>query len=265
MRIQGEYGLLGLVYSDGCLFTHEEQSSEETGIERSVHYLSVYQVQGDSGNIKLLDSLKMATLTKYLPLSRFGVNPHNQRIYFPCGVNGVTVARLKDGRLVRERTLTCIAEAGGLGFMPPDTAYIRDETNRDVYTVDIKRDIITSTLQKPDKMPSLEPRSLAVLGNSVMVGYTNNTHSIYLHGSPAPARVVTVGPEYGVFTINTDCRQYFLLTDIRSKSVMVMDANGIHRQTVKVGTGRDPKDCVVVNGQLWVALLEGGIIIMSTQ
>ena len=262
--------LRGLCYSEGRLYVVE-------GRRRSGRYsinLTVHSVQSDSGHITRLDTLTVLTGLGEgygLPSLCPRVDRHSRRVFVPCRDSGVIVARLDGDRLVRERTLTCVRRAISVDVMSPDTVYVGDIFSGSVHVVSITDDRIISTLDKPDTVRGDRPYSLAVLGDSVLVGYGHSTLVVYRHGSPAPVRVI---PRPGgldhVRTVSTDCRSNYIVTDTRTISVFIIDSNGDLKHTVNIPdtskyTNGRLEDCAVVNRQLWVGCSNGDIVIMSSQ
>ncbi len=262
-KIQAGEQLTGLCYSsDGCLYVvgHREVVPGRYSVS-----LAVYQVHRDSGDITLLDRLEMwKTYLLWFVCPR--VERHSRRVFVPCRDRGVIVVCLYGDRLVRERTLTCVKEADGVDVMSPDTIYVCDWLSNSVHVVDVRDDRITTTLKKPDTVKDGWPHSLAVLGDSVLVGYTGGTLVFYHHGSPAPVRVIPHPRGLQVLSaVSTDCQRHFMLADYKTKSILVIDVNGELRHTVNINTDSETRDCAVVNRQLWVGCYNGDIILMSSQ
>ncbi len=260
--------LCGLCYSEDCLYVVE-------GREESDRYswnLTVHRVQSDSGHITRLDTLTVVEAVYWLQSLCPRVDRHSRRVFVPCQGSGVTVARLDGDRLVRERTLTCVRGALSVDVMSPDTVYVCD-VGRSVHLVNITDNRIISTLEKPDTLRYKPPRSLAVLGYSVMVcyGIDDPTLVVYRHGSPAPVRVIPrTGGLERVTTVSTDCRSNYIVTDRWTRSVCIIASDGELRHTVNIphtdsDTDSGPQDCAVVNRQLWVGCGNGDIVIMASQ
>ncbi len=194
---------------------------------------------------------------------------HSRRVFVPCYDSGVTVARLDGDRLVSERTLTCVEWAISVDVMSPDTVYVGD--SKRVHVVSVTDDRKLSTLDKPDTARGESLHSLAVLGDSVMVCYGPSTLVVYRHGSPAPVRVIPhPGGLEWVTAVSTDCRSNYIVTDIMTRSVFIIDSDGKLRHRVNIpdtdsDTYSEPMDCAVVNRQLWVGCYNGDIVIMSSQ
>ncbi len=265
-EIQAGYSLQGLCYSEGRLFVAEWQQVESG---RARYSLAVYQVHRDSGDLTLLDRMELWTGGLSWSVSMCPrVDRHIQRVFVPSADSGVTVAHLDNDRLVRGRTLTCVRVARSVDVMSPDIVYVVDGSSRSVCVVDVRDDKIVSTLEKPETVNNELPRSLAVLSDSVMVSYGASDHTlvVYSHASPTPVRVIPrPGRLQEVIAASTDWQSNFLLTEYKTKSVFVMDTSGNVHHTVNIDTDRWPRDCAVVNRQLWVGCLNGDIIIMSSE
>ncbi len=254
--------LHGMCYSEGCLYVTE-------GRWESVRYslsLSVYRVQSDGGHITRLDTLTGLGMGHWNMVSLCPrMDHHSHRVFVSCQHSGVTVARLDGDRLVRERTLTCVRNAISVGAMSPDNVYVGDYDNDSVHVVDIRDDRKTATLEKPATLWGERPDSLAVLGDSVMVCYGYSTLAMYRHGSLAPVRVIAPGGLERVTAISTDFQSNYIVTD-ETRSVFIIDNNGDLRYTANIPhTDSEPRDCAVVNRQLWVGCLTGDIVIISSQ
>ncbi len=280
---QAGYRLYGLCYNEGLLYVVEGRNLEVGPHGRvnphSVN-LTVYNVQSDCGHITRLDTL-ILLFEGYYPESSPSLCPRvecqSRRVFVPCYDSGVTVARLDGDRLVRERTLTCVRKAISVDVMSPDIVYVGDEDS--VQVVNITNDRIISTLEKPEGVLFNKPLNLAVLGDSVMVGYFPGVAELvmYRHGSPAPVRKIPpLGRDKYVISVRSDCRNNYMLTDRKTRSVFIRDSDGNLQHTVNIPhTDSDPdsdsdtystlEDCVVVNRQLWVGCDNGDIVIMSSQ
>ncbi len=268
-KIQAGYNLDGLCYSDGRLYTVEHRKVESGRISYS---LAVYQIESDSENITLIDRLELADVGSAMGYNASPrVERHSQWVFVPCsasvsGYTGVTVAYLDHDRLVRERTLTCVRDAVSVDAMSPDTVYVC--VTYSVHVVNVRQDKITLTMEPPDTVMNKRPHSVAVLDNSVMVGYIDQGPLvIYRHGNKAPLRVIRHpdGMQGLLPTISTDCERHYILIYMLSKFLFVMDVNGQVRHTAAIDTRTWTRDCAVVNRQLWVGCHNGEIVIMSSQ
>ena len=260
---QEGYGLVGLSYSNDCLYVLEQRHIEA---HRFSFSLAVYQVHGDSGDITLVERLELGMGVFWPACPR--IENHSKRVFIPCENSGVTVARLDSDRLVREKTLTCASNATSVDAVSPDTIYVCDVGRRSVLVVDVRDDSITSMLNKPDKTRSI-PYKLAVLGDCVMVSYDSGTLTIYRHGSPDCLKVIPWNEGVlGGSILSTDCQHNFLeiKPQIKSQSVYVRDVSGNLRHTVNFDSDDShPVCCAVVNRQLWVGCQDGDIVIMTSQ
>ncbi len=233
------------------------------GSLQQTNYLVAYQVHCDSGGITLLDKLELG-LTEGIHQSILPrLEHHSQRVFIP-GDSGVTVDHLDWGRLVKERTLTCVRYAVSVDIMSPDTVYVSNGS--DVSAVDVTNDSVMWTLEQPSTMIHHPPYCLAVLGDNVMVGLFHGTPVMYLHDCPIPDRarpqIWGLGCPY---TISTERKHHFLITDSTSNAVYVVDASGTLLHRVDIDTTSSTVDCAVVNKQLWVGCKSGDIVIMSTE
>ncbi len=214
------YRLLGMCYNDACLYTVEGLHVESG---RYSCCLVVYQLQSDTGNISLLDEFDLGIIGwlqwPVCPRTEY----HTQRVFVPNPDSGVTVARLDGGRLLREKTLTCVKGCYSVEVMPLDTVYVCHSDSHNVSVVGVRHDSITSTLERPGSVGDKDPFSLAVLGESVLVGYTDYNGRalvLYRHGSPAPVRVIPRPREMeGLAAISTDCWRHFLVADHVTKTL----------------------------------------------
>ncbi len=253
---QARYFLFGLCYSGGCLYVVE---AHQKSLPLTLR-LAVFRVHSDSEDITRLDTLR--GLGKGVWCAPPVVDHHSRRVFVPCDRNGVTVAHLDGDRLVRERTLTCVRDAGSVDVMSRDTVYIGGTNS--VHVVDAINDRITLTLEKPNSVRDKLPCSLAVLGDSVMVCYAAQPPLVvYRHGSPTPVRVIPRPVEMKWVTfVSTDCHSNFILTDHHTKTIFVLNVSGELCHTVKTGTD-SLMGCTVVKRQLWLGGRGGDIVIMS--
>ena len=274
-KIQAGYKLDGLCYSDGLLYVVEWREVEPGGNKVS---LAVYRVSIDSGDITLLDRLELEESGgSFSACPR--IERHSRRVFVPCWSSGVTVARLREVRLVVEKTLTCVMYAYSVDAMSPDTVYVCDWESASVLVVDVRDDMIKSTLKTPDTVMGA-PQRLAVLGDSFIVSYAERDDSlvVYRHGSPAPIRVIEAavpapsgplpppsGPKPRVSAVSIDRHLHFMVTGLNRNCVLVSDGSGNLRHTVNVDTAGFTRDCAVIGRQLWVGCSNGDIIIMSSQ
>ncbi len=261
-KIQAGGMLCGLCCTADWLHIVEGRQVESSGYSWS---LAVYQVDSDSGDITLLDRLELEMGEQRLSVCP-RVDRHSWRVFVPLRGSGVTVARLDGDRLIRHKTLTCVRDAVSVDVKSPDEVYVSDWSSRSVYIVNVRDDRITSVLEKPETVSDEWPRRLAVLGDSVMVGYTGSILVVYHHGSPAPVRVIPRPAGLGeVIAISTDWHSNFLLTDYDTSCLFAMDVDGNVRHKVNIDSDSMTEDCAVVRRQPWVGCRNGDIVIMSSQ
>ena len=261
---QTGYLALGLCYSDHRLFVCE---AVEPGYTYS---LAVYSAHSDRRPITLLDRLELEKSITGAIFPR--VERHSRRVFVPFR-SGVIVCRLHSDRLVLEKTLTCVRNPDSVDAMSPDIVYVcgLGENNSIVCIVDVREDRIMSTLDNPSLGPGYPPLKrptyLAVLGDSVIVNYTEGYLAFYRHGSPAPVRVAQQPWRENMFhckAVSTDYQHHFLVSNISGSSVYVTDITGNLRHTVSINAVID-LDVAVVNRQLWVLCGDNHIAVMSSR
>ncbi len=208
------------------------------------------------------------TLLDTLDLEGEAWDPHvdrqSGRVYIPCGHSGVCVVRYDGSKLVPVTTLRCVRDAHRLAVVSTDTLYVMDFATVTVCLVDVNQDRVTSRLQPPGEVGDEGPYNIAVLGDVVLVNYACPYLVIYQHGVPTPGKLIPLPQGLGEVTgLTTDHHSSFLLCD--SRSVYVLDISGNLTHTIPIPGNREPLDCTVVGGQLWVGCSKGDIIVMSSQ
>ncbi len=251
-------GICGLCYSEGKM--HIVSSRLEvhscTLVTHTSLVLSVYHVDVDSGKMtRWLGSIELPECHYLKP----ALERHSQ-IVLASYETGVRISRMEGNRLVGETTLTCVKNACHVAAMSPDSIYICDSSR--VHLVDLIHNTITATLEIPSEygIQDTYPCGVAVLGDTVMVGY-RHALAIYSHGSTNHMNVVP--SPAAVTSISTDRHHYFLIAHDDTKFVSVVDVKGNICHTVHIDTDREIVDCTVVNRQLWVGCRDG-IVIMSS-
>ena len=233
--------------------------------------LVLYQVHSDSWD--MLDRLDLGVGNLLTVCPRVHCRRRRVLVFVPFQ-NRVTAVRIERDRLVIERTLNCVQDAVRVDAKSLNTVYVSDRSSCCVHVVDVENDRITSTLHKPDTVTDGWPLGLAVLGDSVMVGYYGRLRKIFIyrHGSLAHVKEIPFPAGLTAMTaISTDRQRHFLVTDMEAdmttRAVYVMDVRGDYRHEVKVNNDSIIRiqDCAVVNRQLWVGLWDGYIVIMSSQ
>ncbi len=292
LKTRAGYQLLGLCYSNSKVYTLE--------INKKDVHLAVYQMNGDSGNLILMDSmdvglgLSLALLTHLNirgPSRGFSpsIDRHSHRIFLSAH-HGVLVARLEGDKLVKERILQSVHYLGDVVVMPLDTLYVCDWTYDTVCIIDGMDDMVTGTLETPQiTWGVLTPYSLAAQGDSVLVCYNDDSKTmpdeyfesisakseyflvIYRHGSLIPARILCApditGGEFPPHLLIADSEGHALLAQRNSDTSRVININvDVYHvnHKIKVNTDSVICGCTIVNRQLWMACGSGDIVIMSS-
>ncbi len=269
MQLQPGYMLYGLCYCDSKLCV-----VDGCGDTRHTLRLAVYKVEDDDHTARTpLSEIEIGTIDleqSDFPLGVYAFPPrierYSQRLFVPFPGSGVTVAHLRGEDLVKEKTLSCVKGAVSVDPMSPDIAYVCDWDKACVHAVDVTQDKILHTLESlPGELMDRRPYRIAVLGESILVGYDQAALAVYHHGSLAPVRVIPqLDKLQWVSTISTESGGHFLITDDEENCVFVLDVKGELRHRVNVCTKDSAiRDCVVVNRQLWVGCEHSNIIIMS--
>ncbi len=262
LKEQGLGDLQGFCYFESKLFV---LWGHVGGCNMNVY--TAYYEEDTGASITHLDSMP-------LPADCIGsprVDRCNHRIFIPCDVSGVVIARLEGDRLVTEKTLLCVEKPLDVDVISPDTAYVCDGDTYTVKVVDVTRDVITATLKKPEEVNNAIPMRLAVLGDRIMVMYMYGGPILAIYQCPYdsldPIQVIP-SPEdlNSVSAISTEARgHHFLLTDCKSRYMFVVDVKGNLLDTVNIEVDRYPCDCAVVGRQLWVGCSSGDIVFISSR
>ncbi len=263
-RIQAGKCVDGMCYYSGRLYTVESRWED-----RSYRYrLAVYSVS-DQDTVTLLGTLDLEGRAWHPRVDR-----QSGQVYIPCYARGVCVVRYDDSKLTMVTTLRCVEDAYSLAVVSTDTLYVCDYSSKTVCLVDVSQDVVTHRLQKPWEVRGDTPNWIAFLGDTVLVEYGSNGLVIYQHRFSTPGKVIPL-PQglQQVWGLTTDHHSSFLLCDKKSRSVYVLDISGNHTHTIFIPRDmiifipekREPEDCTVVGGELWVGCLKGEIIVMSSQ
>ncbi len=242
-----------MCYDNWRLYTVEERKEDES------YRLAVYSVT-DQDTVTLLHTLDLEG-DAWDPR----VDRQSGQVYIPCQSRGVCVVSYDGSKLVPVTTLRCVGRADSLAVVSTNTLYVCDRVSGTVYLVDVTQDRVTATLQPPQEVRGKEPHYIAVLGDTILVGYGYNL-VIYRHGVPTPGKLIPrpQGLE-SVTGLTTDHHSSFLASDAESDTVYVLDVGGNLTHTIPIPGDRKPGDCTVVGGQLWVGCWNGHIIVMSSQ
>ncbi len=260
-RTEGQWGVdpvIGLCYFSGRLYAVERD--QEAGSD--MYRLTVYHVTSQN-TITLLEQLDTLDLGEHVRKPR--IDRRSGRVYIPSN-NGVFVVRYDGSKLVLVAKLKCVRDAGSLAVVSPDTLYVSDLASKNVCLVDSTQDKVTTRLQKPWKVKDLPPFDVAFLGDTVLVREGKDL-VVYQHGIPTPGKVLPLpkGLQLEVHKLTTDHHSSFLLTGQYSNTVGVLDVSGNLTHTIPIPEDRQPRDCTVVGGQLWVACENGVIVALSSQ
>ncbi len=131
--------------------------------------LVVYSVT-DHGNVTLHDTLELkgdGWSGGWEPR----VDHSNGWVYIPAGKWGIWVIRYDCSKLVLVTRLKCVGNAKSVAIVSADRLYVCDYATKTVCVVDVKRDEVTSTLQVPPGVGLHAPHSVAILGDTALVGY----------------------------------------------------------------------------------------------
>ncbi len=180
--------------------------------------------------------------------------------------------KYESNKLALGRHLTCVKDSGGLAVISADTLYVYDRHDKTVCLVDLNQDRVTARLHVPYGLSIPGQIQIAVLGDTILASYGSNL-VIYRHGIPTPVKLVPT--PYGLWAafISTDNHSAFLVFSWSSSDVRVMDISGKLIHTIPVPEGRHPihgdrsgvRACTVVGRQLWVACINGDMVVMSSQ
>ncbi len=242
-----------MCYFSGRLYTTERRD-DASDIE---HRLAVYSVT-DQDTVTLLDTLDLEESS--MPPR---VDQQSGRVYISCKPKGIYVVRYDGSKLVPITTLRCVEKARALAVVSPDSLYVCDYGSHTLCLVDVTHDRVTTRLQNPNHS---SPYHIAVLGDMVLAWYVNGDLVLHRHGVSTPGKLLLKPqglPE--ILSLTTDHHSSFLLVDGDSNILLVLDISGNLTHTISIPGDRDPWDCIVVGGQLWVGCANGDIIVMSSQ
>ncbi len=190
------------------------------------------------------------------------VDHHTGQFYFPSFTDGVRVVRY-NGTKLRVVKVINLRGVHRIAVVSSDALYVCDHEM--VYLVDVNQDRVTAILQAPSELSDRTPRCIAVLGDTILVAYYFELHHeenlvIYRHGIPTPGRMVPLPPGLrSVSGLSTDNHHCFLVTDVQSSTVFVLNLNGKLIRVIRLPVN-DAVDCTVVNGQLLVLRQYGRLV-----
>ncbi len=228
-------------------------------------------------SIELLDTLDIKNDPGEIP-GALRADPQTGRIYLPCRSRGMWLvnrdeSKLKAAPALKQRA-NCVAVAS------TDKICVCDGTWRKcrVCLVDVgnvktdktvDQDSAIVTLNPPDSVRRGMPRSVAVIGETILVWYVDRKKLVlYRQDHFKEGKLIPLpGGVKSVCSLATDNRSRFLLVDDEFHVVFVLDIAGKLDHTIQVphGSGWRPKDCTVVGTELWVGCDSSDIVVFSSQ
>ncbi len=228
--------------------------------ESSSDRLCMYQVTEQG--LTLLDTVDLGVDTCTSPL----VDGNTQRVYIPViDPYGVSVVSWDDTRLTKQSTLECVGECWSVGVISPHTLCACDETSNRVSVVNVTDNTVTATLSKPAEVIDETPHRIAVAGNAILVLYGIKL-VVYKDGISSPGTMVT--PPAGLNPVNcisSDGVSRFLVSNLKSKAVFILDMSGELCEKINIDTDDVVWDCTMGDGKLWVGYYTGEVNVMSPQ
>ncbi len=254
--IQAGKRLHGMCYFSGRLYTIE---ARRKGRHNSFR-LAVYSVT-DQATIILQDTLDLDE-----PVYKPRVDRQSGQVYISCGPHGVCVVRYDGRKLVRVATLSKdMGSAISLAVMSQDTMYVGEEYTYTVYLRSATQDRDIASLKEPWKERKW-PNGIAVLGDTILVGYEDHDLALYRHGVSTPVKKLPQPPGLDdVSGLTTDYHSSFVLAGRDSDTVYVFDITGKRTHNIPIPGNRRLWDCTVVERELWVGCYDGDIIVLSSE
>ncbi len=221
------------------------------------HSLCMYQVTGQG--LSLMSTIRVKEGTEYPR-----VDGHRQKVYIPrgsMGNDGVSVASWVDHQLRPERTLECVGLCLCVALISPETLCACDTDDNSVSVVSVTNDTVTFNMKNPKWLTINTPARMAVLGDNILVWYTDNTVVVHGNGVSSPGTIVA-GLE-SVKGMASDGVSRFLVCDEPGRAVLILDVNGKVCDKINVDTDSSVQDCTVIDGKLFVGCENGDIVVMS--
>ncbi len=161
---------------------------------------------------------------------------------------------------VRE-PLRCLGSAGSVAVDTADRLLACDMDNNSACVVSVSKDTVIRQLQKPAEIQA-SPNYISVLGETILVCYYRNTLVTYHRHSLIPGRMLETpeGLDY-VSSITTDHHSSFLVTGGK-QGLFVLDYRGNLR--LKIHRSEGPRDCAVVQSELWLGTFKDYISILTS-
>ncbi len=258
----------GMCTHSGRLYTVENRT-EQTDI-----ILAVYSVTKQN-NLTLLDTLELG---EYARAPR--VDQKSGRVFVPCSRKIVCAVMCDGSKLGVVCTLTCVKDPGYLAVLSSNTLYVSDCTN--VCQVDVAQDRIIDTLRTWNEIWYSFPKCLAILGDTILVEYTDPgdeacfTLALFRHNVSSRGTVIPPGSwqwqcKY-LYGLTTDNHSHFLALcefgvedpnfDRGTVYVFGLDLTGdlakSHKAIHRDGTSR-VTDCALLDRTLWVGFDDGSL------
>ncbi len=225
-------------------------------------WLTVYDISEDGdGGLSQLDKVEVRDMDWH---GRPRIDSSG-RVYVPCRLSGVRVFHCQNGRLLEARDpLRSLSYARTICVNTADTVFVGDWSNDTVCIVSVSTDTVARHLEKPAQVRG-HPNHVAVLGQTALVCYGDNTLVTYRSDSSTPGQVLQAPREQGeVTSITTDSHSSsFLITDFSGHVYLLDDKFIWHRIYTGVGA---LMDCAVTQSQLWLGYyVQRGIVVLTSQ
>ncbi len=232
-------------------------------------------------SIELLDTLDIKNHPGETPVA-LRADPRTGRIYLPCRSRGVWLVNRDESKLKAAPALK--QRSDGVAVASSNQICVCDCTwnNRRVCFVGVDKivdqgvdkiivdeDSAKVTLNPPNSVKRGTPRSVAVIGETILVWYGDRKKLVLYRQDHFKEGKLIPLPDglKSVCSLATDNRSRFLLVDDESYVVFVLDIAGKLDHTIQIphGSGWQPKDCTVVGTELWVGCGSGDIVVLSSQ
>ncbi len=239
----------GLFYAFQKTYNRPRAVFGDVRLQRTTYWITVYSGVKEN-NLVQLDARGFRSTH----LGKPSVDHYIGQVYIPAIGNGVNVVRYDGTRLLKHPTLKCVPGASAVAVVSREALYVCDSVNGTVCLVDIKKDRVTARLDAPLEIhgDGRCPHHIAVVGDTILVSYPGPNLVIYRHGISARGKMVP-RPQglTSVSALSTDNRKCFLVTDLPSSTVFVLDLSGKLIRAIRLPVN-DAVDCTVVDGQLLV-------------
>ncbi len=232
-----------------------EEESDETS-----HSLCMYPITGQG--LSPMSTIRVKEGTKYPR-----VDGHKQRVYIPrCDVynEGVSVASWADRQLRPQRTLECVGSCYSVAVISPHTLCACDVDDHAVRVVKVTNGTVTSNMMKPKGLTYSTPKRTAVLGDNILIWYTDDNLVVHGNGVSSPGTIVDMPPGLQMVKgMSSDGESRFFICNGPGRTVFILDMNGKLCVKVKINTDSNVQDCTVMDRKLLVGCKNGDIVVMS--